>query len=91
MKYDVYLNSECTVTNINDLPDDSPVGHIFSFHFSNGENKHTVCIEQEWPTPCIGCLFGNKDECPWDPDAGEILCETYDCAFKSIDKVMEDL
>lgn len=91
MKYDVDLNNECIVTNIYDLPDNSPVGHIFSFHFANGEVVHTVCATQEWPYPCTKCLFDNKDECPWAPDAGEFVCEVYNCVFKELDKVLENL
>lgn len=91
MKYDVDLNSECKVTNTYDLPDDSPVGHIFSFRFADGETIHTVCAVSEGLTPCDKCLFDNKDECPWDSDAGEYVCDVYDCIFKELDKILENL
>lgn len=91
MKYDVNLNEDLIVTNIYDLPDDSPVGHIFSFKFTDGSVKHAQCTESNGPFPCADCVFRNNTTCPWDPDAGEDLCSVYDCVFKSIEKVMENL
>lgn len=83
------------MTNINDLPDDSPVGHSMLFHSAGGETKHVVCESAEdIAFPCMMCLYKVPTEdkgCPWDPDSGEYLCDVYKCYFRDIDKVMEDL
>ena len=92
MKYDITLDINHSVMNTNDLPDDISEGHIFSFHYSDGFVLDTVCIVDDDPNPCPSCAYYHKyGNCPYDPDAGEYVCDVYKCAFKELDKILENL
>lgn len=92
--YKVMVNSVGTITNIKDLPDDSPVGHIFSFHLESGKVIDSLCVQDNGPLACLNCVFQSRPDrigCPWDPDIGDYLCGVYECGFHHIEKVLENL
>lgn len=80
------INSEC-------LPDymNPTYGDVFVFSADDTLPTRTLTVHPHGNQSCEGCFFDDKDLCPWDPEAGDPLCDIYDCRFTELDKIMEEV
>lgn len=94
----IYLevDNQGIISNSDELPDtDYIVGKSISFRIDQDPGRvYNTVVSATFSSaePCKRCVFSSlDDECPWDPESGEVLCNIFDCAFVDPDTLLEDL